>query len=95
MQTNDFEWDDEKSASNARKHRVTFAESCAVFDDPAALRDVDDDPDEDRDITIGMAANGILFVVSTMRGFRIRIISARKANKHEQDRYQRAATFGR
>jgi uncharacterized protein len=94
MKNDDFESDDQKAVTNARKHRVTFEQACAVFDDPAALTDIDDNPDEDRVITIGMAAKAILSVVSTMRGIRIRIISARKANKHEQNRYQRAATPG-
>jgi hypothetical protein len=44
--------------------------------------------DEERIQVIGMARGRLLFAVATFRGERIcRIISARKAIKHEQDRY--------
>lgn len=32
-----FEWDDAKNASNFRKHRISFEEAMAVFDDPIGL----------------------------------------------------------
>ena len=45
-------------------------------------------PDEDRFITIGMDSfNRILVIVYTWRESRIRIISARKADKDEQKTY--------
>ncbi len=46
----------------------------------------DSDHDEERFITIGM--NRILVVVYTWRGDAIRLISARKATKHERKQYQ-------
>ena len=91
MRDEHFEWDDDKARANFAKHRVSFEEARAVFRDPHALLDLDDDPDEERDITIGMGATGLLFVLSTERAQRTRIISARRANRHEQDRYHRAA----
>jgi hypothetical protein len=91
MRNDEFEWDDGKASANLRKHRVSFEDACSVFDDPMALVEADDDPDESRDITIGLSAKGILYVVSTERGTRTRIISARKATRHEQDRYQGTA----
>lgn len=43
---------------------------------------------ESRDLVIGMSSGGILFVVATYRDEDTRrIISARKATKHEKDRY--------
>lgn len=43
---------------------------------------------EERIQTIGVAHSNVLFVVSTLRGEdTCRIISARKATRHEQDRY--------
>jgi hypothetical protein len=35
--TSDFEWDDAKSASNKRKHGVTFEEAATVFGDALAV----------------------------------------------------------
>ncbi|MDR2604138.1 MAG: BrnT family toxin, partial [Desulfovibrio sp.] len=32
-----FEWDDEKSESNFRKHGIRFEEAAFVFDDPLAV----------------------------------------------------------
>jgi uncharacterized DUF497 family protein len=43
---------------------------------------------EERIQAIGMARGGILFVIMTLRDEDLcRIISARKATRHEQDRY--------
>jgi uncharacterized protein len=91
MRDHRFEWDDAKAESNAYKHGVTFEEATGVFDDLNALIEPDDDEPEERDTTIGLAFGNLLFVVSTDRSYRIRIISARRANRHEQDRYYRQA----
>ena len=56
MRDDRFEWDDRKAASNARKHRVSFDNARAAFDDPHAILEPDDDPDEDRWKCIGMTA---------------------------------------
>ena len=85
-----FEWDPDKAASNPKKHRgVTFEDAIHVFDDDHVIDEVDPDPDEDRRRIIGMAADGrILVVVYTEpQEDRIRIISARKATKHEAEAY--------
>ena len=78
MQDDRFEWDDAKADSNRRKHGVSMDE-------------LDDDPDEERWKRVGMTASGVLVVIHTQRGHRIRIISARKAKRHEQDDYYRQA----
>ena len=86
--TVDFEWDRDKAASNLKKHRIDFADAVTVFDDINSITIDDPDHDELRFITIGMDAyGGILVVVYTWRGENIRIISARKATKHEQKYY--------
>ena len=95
MRDDHFEWDDKKSASNARKHRVSFDNARAAFDDPHAILEPDDDPDEDRWKCIGMTAANLVVVIHVERDTRIRIISARKAEKHEQDQYNGQASFGR
>ena len=47
-----FSWNDKKAASNFAKHRVSFDEATAVFDDQNALIDLDDNDDEERWQTI-------------------------------------------
>ena len=89
MRDDRFEWDDAKAASNARKHGVTFEAAREAFDDPDGIDELDDDPDEERWTLTAMTKAGLQYVVYTHRGSRIRIISAREANQHEQDRYQR------
>jgi uncharacterized protein len=89
-----FDWDDGKARRNLEKHQVTFAEAETVFADPLAR--IDDDPDhsseEDRKILFGWSAAGRLLLVSfVQRGQTIRIISARRANKEEQKRYEEEA----
>jgi uncharacterized DUF497 family protein len=87
----DFEWDDGKAEANEQKHGVSFAEAMTVFADPLSLTGFDPDHshDEDRYITMGVSAAGQLLLVShTDRGDRIRIISARTANRREQRDYE-------
>jgi hypothetical protein len=87
-----FVWDPKKAASNLAKHKVSFEQAAEVFDDPAALYELDVQHGEQRDVVIGMsAAAGVLFVVSIERddGRTIRIISARRATKRERVTYER------
>ncbi|MCG8584564.1 MAG: BrnT family toxin [Pirellulales bacterium] len=86
----DFEWDDDKDATNVAKHGIDFAHAQSVFLDPNAFTvfDPDHSADEDRYLTIGFADDGRLLVVShTDRGDATRIISARKATKREAEGY--------
>jgi uncharacterized protein len=86
----EFEWDPDKAANNLGKHRVRFAEAATVFEDDAALTMLDDVPDEERFVALGMGSMGrVLVVVYTTRGDRIRVISARKATRRERSRYGR------
>ena len=53
-----------------------------------AVTELDEHPDEERYVTIGMSATGqLLVVVYTYRGNKIRTISARKATKTETSIY--------
>ena len=83
-----FEWDDEKAAFNLKKHGVSFETAVLVFYDENRIEmyDVEHSMDEDRYNTIGMV-DDILFVVYTERRDRLRIISARPANKKERSMY--------
>lgn len=90
MRDEKFEWDDDKARSNWTKHRVTFEEARAVFVDPYRIEVLDEDPHEERLNTTGLANGTCLIVTSTERNQRTRIISARKANRHEQAEYFQA-----
>lgn len=84
----DYQWDPDKAISNRSKHGVRFSDAVTVFADDKAMTIDDDDPDEDRFITVGMDAIGrVLVVVYTYRGYAIRIISARRATSLEQQIY--------
>jgi uncharacterized protein len=85
-----YEWDDGKAAVNLRKHGVDFADAIAALEDANRLEEVDTrfEYGEERIQVIGIARGGVLYVIATLRGEdSCRIISARKATRHEQDRY--------
>jgi uncharacterized DUF497 family protein len=89
MRDDEFEWDDEKAASNFDKHRVTFEQAKAAFDDPDSLDREDPDLDEERWSRLCRTGQHVFVVVWTERGHRIRIISVRLATRHEQRTYFR------
>lgn len=84
-----FEWDDIKNRQNIRKHHVGFDIADRLFSNPYLER-IDDrkDYDEERLIALG-EAEGIIFVVvyKAITPTNYRIISIRKALKHEQKTY--------
>jgi uncharacterized DUF497 family protein len=85
-----FEWDIEKARTNLAKHGVNFEDACLAILDPYHLEEIDDrfDYDEERSRIIGLASQRILFVVTISHDENhYRIISARRAEPHEEDRY--------
>jgi uncharacterized protein len=91
MMTPEFEWDAGKEATNLQKHGVSFAQAAVAFSDPFAVEWIDDRRDygEERVILLGMTGGQVLTVVYTERETRIRIISARRATRYEQEIYIR------
>jgi uncharacterized protein len=87
----EFEWDGAKALANEQTHGVTFVQATQAFRDPMAIEHVDDRRDygEERINLIGSAGGVLLHVTYAERESRIRIISARRALKHEQDEYYR------
>jgi len=86
-----FEWDDEKAAANLKKYGVDFDEAASVLRNPLAaeFHDAAHSVSEERWITIGHSKFGTILVVCfTEIGGMFRIISARKANKHEITIYE-------
>ena len=90
-----FTWDDEKAKANMRKHGVSFfLATDAFFDDGAILspNSIDEETGEERFAITGMTRLGVAFVVYVERVSVegrdvIRIISARRAERKERDRY--------
>jgi len=89
-----FEWNPSKSATNRRKHGVSFEEASTVFTDEHALLidDLEHSEEEGRFILLGLSSNFRMLVVC--HGYResdelIRIISARKAARKEREFYNR------
>ena len=84
-----FEWDETKAQINLEKHGVTFAEAATVFSDEDAILFDDPDHSEEEDcfILLGFSVrSNLLIVCHCYRGENdtIRIISARKATRNEQ-----------
>ena len=84
-----FSWDEEKNAKNKTKHGVSFDEVKFIFDDPNLMEIYDRKHDmaEDRWKVIGMNCWGLFTVICTEIDNTIRIISARKADKKEEEVY--------
>ena len=85
----EYEWADQKAASNVMKHGVDFADAVTALEDEAAITVADECAEEERLITIGTDVLGrLIVVVYTWRGEdTIRLISARNATSHERRQY--------
>jgi uncharacterized DUF497 family protein len=85
-----FEWNTAKARANEAKHGVAFERAKQAFADPFAIALFDDRDDygEERYNLIGMTARRLLFLAYTERGDRVRITSARRVTKHEQEAYE-------
>jgi uncharacterized DUF497 family protein len=83
------EWDEDKADRNARKYGVSFEEAATVFSDPLALVIEDEHHPENARIIGESLAARILLVVFIERGRDVvRLISARRATRHERRRYE-------
>lgn len=91
-----FDWDDKKARRNLKDHEVSFEEAKTVFNDPLLVTFSDDGHSdyEERLISIGISSNRRLLLVvhteheSDTDTITIRIISCRKATKHERRTYE-------
>jgi uncharacterized protein len=89
-----FEWDAAKEKINTRKHGISFEEARTAFYDEKAIQfyDPDHSEEEDRFILLGISFKLRVIVVchcSRERENVIRLISARKADKGEEQEYWR------
>ena len=84
----EFEWDKNKRLANIRKHGFDFTDVATVFDsDTVTVEDDRYNYGEQRFITFGLFQGRVIAVVHTENDDLVRIISARKATKYEQQVY--------
>jgi len=88
----EFEWDKKKDKANTKKHGVSFEEARTAFYDEYAIQfhDPEHSDDEDRFLLLGTSFKlNTLVVCHCFRQEEtlVRIISARKADKDEEQVY--------
>ena len=89
-----FEWDPRKAQANLKRNGVSFEEAQSVFLDEHAVEFYDDKHAEweDRFLLLGLSVHlNLLLVCHCHRENEdvIRLISARKATRHESEHYTR------
>lgn len=84
-----YEWDEAKNRQNIRKHGIDLRDVPSIFDRPmVTFLDQRKEYGEDRWVGIGMLKTMMTVVVFVERDRdTIRIISARKAARHEETIY--------
>ena len=85
-----FEWDEAKNRENIRKHGLDFGDAWEIFAGPLVPElDLRRDYGEDRWTIIGFLGNRVVVVTFTFVSHDvIRIISLRKALRHERKRFE-------
>ena len=83
-----YDWDENKRAQNLRRHGLDFND-VAEFDWDDAARWRSDRGNEISFIATGRFAGKLHTVVYTERQEIVRVISFRRANKKEEERYAR------
>ena len=83
-----FEWDESKRKTNLRKHGIDFVGIEKLFDGyTVTVEDATMDYGEHRFISLGILEGRTVVVVHTETEEEIRVISVRKATKHEEKSY--------
>ena len=84
----EFEWDDDKFATNLAKHKVDFRRAALIFRGRVVTReDRRRDYGEVRQVSIGMLGSDVYVVVHTERNGITRIISARIGGRRDRKDY--------
>ena len=87
-----FEWDENKNRINIEKHGISFEKASSVFQDEESLVIADEEHSdkEERFVLIGFSFKANLLVVCHCyreKDTLIRIISTKKADKKERQKY--------
>ena len=89
-----FVWDEAKRRLNLRKHGIDFADADRIFRGVTfTAEDTREDYGEQRFLTLGLLEDQVVSVAHTEQGEEIRIISIRKATKHEARFYFSQITY--
>ena len=89
----EFEWDKGNLDKSYLKHGITAKEAEEVFisEESYVITDIKHSQKEKRFIILGKSqSKRNLFVVFTVRGKKIRIISARRMHREEVEKYEKA-----
>ena len=84
-----FIWDANKNSSNIEKHGFDFSDAESVFENPHFIfEDIRQDYGEKRLTVIGWIKSRLVVLIYTKRNEYRRIISLRKANEREKNKFQ-------
>lgn len=88
-QNKNFEWDENKNKINIDVHGIDFQDGYQVFENPM-LRQMDNRKEygESRWIGLGKLFEAVVVIILTEHNQKIRIISIRRANRHEREIYK-------
>jgi uncharacterized DUF497 family protein len=89
-----FVWDEAKRRLNLRKHGIDFADAGKIFRGVTfTAEDTREGYGEQRFLTLGLLADQVVSIAHTEQDEEIRIISIRKATKHEARFYFSQITY--
>ena len=83
-----FQFDENKSLSNRKKHGIDFIEAQSLWNDPERVIIPSREMDEIRNMIIGRIEKTVWSAIYTIRKENIRIISVRKARENEKEIYE-------
>lgn len=84
-----LEWDENKNAINIKNHDIDFCDAWRIFENPILRKkDVRKNYGEERWVALGKLKQLTVVAVYTHRHEKIRIISIRRANRHERKIYE-------
>jgi uncharacterized DUF497 family protein len=85
----EFEWHEGKNERNIRKHGIDFDEAKGIWDGSPVEIARATRRGEERIMAVGQLGGRFITVIYTKRNGRIRLISARPANRKERERAHR------
>lgn len=84
----DFDFDENKSVLNLRKHGIDFVEAQELWHDPGLIEIQAACNSEPRSVFVGRINENHWSAIITYRGNKIRIISVRRSRKSEVKLYE-------
>ncbi len=82
----EFEWDENKSLSNKKKHGIDFQEATALFEKGIKIYFAKEVNNEKRYLISNFLDGKCYSAIFTIRSGKIRIISVRRCRKEEKQR---------